>query len=271
MTANFLRIGHRGAAAYATENTLSSIETAIACNVDMVELDVRRTKDGHLILAHDTHLHADGRKLKISKHTLAELEQLCLPGGELVTTLESALCFMNGKVLANIDLKVKGTESEIVELMKNLNMTSNIMFSGLHLKSLQKIKTALPDSYVVLSFPSSSIIKLYDIRWLRPLFNTVGNHRITRACIDFAIRQLLPIKARRLKLDLGIDGVMIRAPFISSKLVDIVHQKEMKLFAWPADKVEDVARLQKMGVDGAGSNRPDILNSTKRSQHLAAQ
>ena len=48
-----LRIGHRGAAGHAPENTLASVEHAIALGVDLVELDVQRTKDGHLVIIHD--------------------------------------------------------------------------------------------------------------------------------------------------------------------------------------------------------------------------
>lgn len=52
-------------------------------------------------------------------------------------------------------------------------------------------------------------------------------------------------------------------PFISSKLVDVVHKKELKLYAWPADRQQEVERLQRLGVDGAGSNRPNVLYQIK--------
>src|SRR5690606_34111529 len=135
MTSNFLRIGHRGAAAYATENTLSSIETAIACNVDMVELDVRLTKDKQMVLSHDPYIHGVGRKLKLRRHTLSQLHHLCLPGGELVTTLEQALSFIKGKALVNIDLKESGFEAEVVALVDKLEMNSQVMISGFSTKS----------------------------------------------------------------------------------------------------------------------------------------
>ncbi len=48
-----LRIGHRGAAGHAPENTLASVENAISLGVDLVEVDVQRTSDGHLVIIHD--------------------------------------------------------------------------------------------------------------------------------------------------------------------------------------------------------------------------
>src|SRR5574338_771444 len=46
-------IGHRGAAGYAPENTLAGIWKARSLRIDMVELDLRETGDGHLVLLHD--------------------------------------------------------------------------------------------------------------------------------------------------------------------------------------------------------------------------
>jgi glycerophosphoryl diester phosphodiesterase len=48
-----LRIGHRGAAGHAPENTLASIAQAVALGCDLSEVDVRRTADGYPILLHD--------------------------------------------------------------------------------------------------------------------------------------------------------------------------------------------------------------------------
>ena len=52
----FLRIGHRGAAAHAPDNTLLGFRQAAALGADLVECDVRQTADGHVVLAHDAHL-----------------------------------------------------------------------------------------------------------------------------------------------------------------------------------------------------------------------
>ena len=48
-----LRIGHRGAGAYAIENTLESFQKALDLGVNAVEMDIRKTKDGELVLSHD--------------------------------------------------------------------------------------------------------------------------------------------------------------------------------------------------------------------------
>ena len=51
-----LRIGHRGAAGHAPENTLASVENAISLGADRAEVDVQWTSDGHLVIIHDKRL-----------------------------------------------------------------------------------------------------------------------------------------------------------------------------------------------------------------------
>ncbi|MBQ3289204.1 MAG: glycerophosphodiester phosphodiesterase family protein [Kiritimatiellae bacterium] len=105
---------HRGDWRHAPENSRPSILGSIALGADMIELDVRKTKDGHYILSHDPTLDrmTDGTGL-IADHTLAEIKQLHLKefqGGkdakltdEHPVTLEEALALTKGKILVNLD------------------------------------------------------------------------------------------------------------------------------------------------------------------------
>ena len=94
-----LRIGHRGAAGHAPENTLASIEKAIALGADLVELDVQRTRDGYLVIIHDKTVDrtTDGTG-SVSRMTLATLRTLHAGDGQRVPTLEEALQVANGRV-----------------------------------------------------------------------------------------------------------------------------------------------------------------------------
>ena len=105
---------HRGDWRNAPENSMPSILGSIAKGADMIELDVRKTKDGHYILSHDPTLDrmTDGKGL-IADHTLAEIKQLHLKdhqGGknaklteEHPVSLEEALAATKGKILVNLD------------------------------------------------------------------------------------------------------------------------------------------------------------------------
>lgn len=111
-------IAHRGASAERPENTLSAIRRAIEVGATAVEIDVRTTKDGHLILSHDATVNrATNGQGKIADLTLAELKQLDAGSkfspqyrGEPLATLTEAVESCRGKIDVLLDLKEDGDE-----------------------------------------------------------------------------------------------------------------------------------------------------------------
>lgn len=109
-------IGHRGAAAYAPENTLAGFRAAKAFGCSWVEFDVRLTGDGALVVCHDDALvRTTGRRGRISKLPLASIRQMDAgswfgPGftGERIPTLEETLILCGEIGLgANIEIKAE--------------------------------------------------------------------------------------------------------------------------------------------------------------------
>ena len=101
-----LRIGHRGAAGHAPENTLISIETALSFGVDVVEIDVHRSRDGQLIVMHDERVD----RTTNGAGYIRELErtQIAAP------TLPEVLAAVNGRAALMIEMKVRGIADEVV-------------------------------------------------------------------------------------------------------------------------------------------------------------
>ncbi|HTE21522.1 MAG TPA: glycerophosphodiester phosphodiesterase [Candidatus Limnocylindria bacterium] len=88
-------IGHRGAAGLALENTLQSIRSAIRSNVDAVEIDVRLTKDHHLVLSHDVHTgRVSTSSINVHQTHLEELQTVLLHNGKRMPTLKEAMRVM---------------------------------------------------------------------------------------------------------------------------------------------------------------------------------
>ena len=73
--ARTLLTGHRGAAAYEPGNTLASFERAIAMGADVLECDVRATRDGTLVLAHDAIIGRGRAVTRIGRATAAQLRK----------------------------------------------------------------------------------------------------------------------------------------------------------------------------------------------------
>lgn len=109
-TKSVLVVAHRGDWRNTTENSLEGIKSSIEMGVDIVEVDLARTKDGELILMHDDKLDrtTTGRGL-VSSHTLAEIKELKLRNGCFirtkykVPTLKEALLTAKGKIMLNLD------------------------------------------------------------------------------------------------------------------------------------------------------------------------
>ena len=140
---------HRGDWRNYPENSLAAIDNAIKMGVDIVELDVQRTKDGVLILMHDTSLdRTTTGKGKIKEVTMDSIAKLNLKNGcairtiHKVPTLEEALVHAKGKIMINLD-KADRYFDEVYALLKKTGTTNQIIMKGN--KSYEKAKEQYGD------------------------------------------------------------------------------------------------------------------------------
>jgi glycerophosphoryl diester phosphodiesterase len=101
---------HRGDWRNYAENSLEAIESCIKMGVDIVEIDVAKTKDGHLVLMHDKKVdRATSGKGLVSDFTLAEIRELRLRNGLgritdfKIPTFEEAMLTAKGRIIVNVD------------------------------------------------------------------------------------------------------------------------------------------------------------------------
>lgn len=127
------------------ENSLSGIAHAIELGVDIVELDVRTTKDGHLVLMHDGSVDrtTDGKgsvasltlqeikKLHLRRHTVRGARSLGPVSAETVPTLEEAMVLCKGKCLVNLD-KAWDIIPECHRILKKTDTVEQAIFKGYH-------------------------------------------------------------------------------------------------------------------------------------------
>jgi glycerophosphoryl diester phosphodiesterase len=112
-------IGHRGAAGLALENTLESIRSAIKAGVDAIEVDVRLTKDHHLVLSHDEHLgRVSSEHTKVHETALRELRELKLHNGKRIPTLQEAIKAVGDTPLI-IDAKDDGWAEPLARIVSH--------------------------------------------------------------------------------------------------------------------------------------------------------
>ena len=164
-----LIIAHRGSSGDMPENTMQSFEAAYSASADMIELDVRLTKDNVLVVIHDARLLRTHKKIvAVSGKTLAEL-RLITAGTMPIPTLDEVLARYYGRVLINIELKGRGAGVAAVELLKKAYVKKvsgwdNILFSSFHGSELLKVRKVCaranlaPVSYTHLTLPTSDLV-----------------------------------------------------------------------------------------------------------------
>ncbi len=133
-----LAVSHRGDWRYAPENSLAAIQRCIDLGVDIVEIDVRLTKDGHLVLMHDLSVdRTTNGSGKVSEMTLEEIKQLRLRNAcgvrhsrQQVPTLEEVMALTKEKIMVNLDKTEGETVREAFEVLVKTGTVDQAIFKG---------------------------------------------------------------------------------------------------------------------------------------------
>ena len=205
------------------ENTLRSFGRAIELGVDAVELDVRRTKDGEVVVMHDDSVDrtTDGSGL-VSELTLEEIRGFVTENGERVPTLGEVLDFVGGRVKVLIELKEVGVEEEVVGLVREKGLVEKV---------------------IVISFLEETLRRVREL-----------DEDIVTGLIY--VRHKNPIKAA---LELKAEYLLSLYRFTHSADVRKAHEAGLKVIVWTINKPEEATEYKKKGVDGITTDRPDIL------------
>ena len=131
-----LVIAHRGASSMARENTLEAFQKAIDLRADMIEFDVRRTKDQRYVIHHDPQL--AGKHL--NRITYLEVRQIARTLGFHVPELEEALHLARGRIGLDIELKEVGYEREVIDRICDLLPREDFIVSSFRRVSISRVK-----------------------------------------------------------------------------------------------------------------------------------
>jgi glycerophosphoryl diester phosphodiesterase len=129
---NPLIIAHRGGSSRARENTIAAFEEAIALQADWIELDVRSTQDGVLIVHHDAAI----QEQPIEALTLAEMQEL----DREVPTLEAAIACCKGRIRLDVEIKEPEYETAVVQLLQQHLAIEEFVITSFYLASIRAVK-----------------------------------------------------------------------------------------------------------------------------------
>ncbi len=231
---------HRGASAYAPENTMEAFELAWKQKADGIELDVQMTRDEKLVVIHDETIDrtSDGTGY-VKDYTLAQLRNFNFNRlhpqyiKTQIPVLEEVFAFLKTTdMTVNVELKnsiiaYPLLEEKIISLAEQMGVKDRVIYSSFNHKSVVKVKKMSPDSEVGL---------LYSDGWLR-----------------------VPAYGKRL----GADALHPALYHVKdTKLIEKSHEKGLKVHVWTVNQREDIERLARQQADAIITNCPDICRST---------
>lgn len=227
-------IAHRGASADAPENTLAAIELAISEGADQVEIDVQETREGGVVVIHDSDLKRIGDSgLKVAEASLFELQSVDIGSwkdpsfsDQRVPTLQQVLALCKDRIHIVIELKYYGHEQQLEKrvagLVEAAGMQDQIVLMSLSYPGIRKMKSIRPDWKVGLL----SSVALGDITLLEADFFAINAKSANRAFIRLAHkrnREVLvwtvndPVDLSAM-ISKGVDGIITDKPGLASKI-----------------------------------------------------
>lgn len=220
-----LRIGHRGAAALAPENSLEAIALAVELGCDLVEFDVHAVGDA-LVVVHDR---------PEAAHELPSLDDV--------------LEFLRGTAAGvHLDLKARGAEPAVAEALRRhgvLHRTVVSSFRGATLRALHAVEPALR---LGKTYPQdrTGLTK-------SPLF-----HPPARVVLK-ALKRTLPRRIGALLRAARATAAVLYWEVLTPAAVARCHALGAPVLAWTVDDPDVVPWLDRLGVDGVVTNDPRIF------------
>lgn len=176
---------HRATEIDKPENSLVAIQNAIDNQIEMVEIDIRETKDGELVLMHDATIQRTTTGTgNVSGYTLQELKQFNLEKAngsltnEKIPTLKEVFDLTRGKIYINLDLDEKAPFTKVYDLAKQYGMLKQVQFYSKDNSLIRSMLAKNPDLVVLpyiddeAEFNSFSTSNLSIVHYSDTSFNT---------------------------------------------------------------------------------------------------
>lgn len=226
----FILCGHRGNIAEAAENTLASFASAERVGVDEIELDVKVTLDGALVVIHDRTVDRTAatptpfRTIPVEELTLAQLRTVDLGDGQRVPTFEEALEATS--VLLQVEIKSSDAALPLARLLRSRGEhdRTRCVITSFDALSLADFASEWPNSPRGLALHVPNV----DTNWRE--------------------------QVRRL----GVSTVYIPLSIVTREIVDELHEDGYLVGASLIENPGDVRRVVELDIDGSASNAPAL-------------
>lgn len=240
--------GHRGAAGYAPENTLASVQKALELGADRIEIDIHQTKDGVVVVIHDDDVdRTTNGKGKVSDLTFKELQLLDAGSffdpafkDERVPSLEEVIRFVNGRSDLIIEFKYgneyyPGIEEKVVELIQKYDAQDWCIVHSFNTEVLENMHAKLPEL---------RLHKLFIVQFrYSPFYYDTGLSLFDPEDYPY------------------IEEYSINEYFGNTAILNKLHSMGKKVNIWTVNDPERIRAYLSLGVDGIISDYPDLIQA----------
>ena len=231
-----LRIAHRGASGrgLAPENTLAAFEKALDIGIDMLEIDVRVTGDGQLIVLHDPSLdRTTDREGIVREMVLEEIRQADAGDGERVPVLREVFDLARHRAPILLEIKSDFIAELVVQAIAEAEFSEQVVVQSFNPQTVERVKRLAPH------LPASLLIG--------ELPTTPSRFRARRL-----VSQVLEI---------GANTLSIWHATLTPPLIEEMRKRGIAVWAWTVDEEITMRDLAMMGVQGLVTNHPEVLNN----------
>ncbi|MFC8089802.1 glycerophosphodiester phosphodiesterase [Streptomyces sp. NPDC057301] len=218
---NFLTIGHRGVMGVEPENTLRSFVAAQQAGLDVIELDLHLSKDGALVVMHDTDVDrtTDGTGA-IADKTLAELRALDAGRGERVPVFEEVLDAVKSPLQAEI--KDVAAARALAEVMTKRDVVARVEVSSFHDDAVAEIARLVPGVRTAL------------------IASRYGTDIVDRA------------------VEAGAATVCLNIRRLTLEVVEHARKADLRIIGWVVNTQDHLRLVRALELDGATTDYPEI-------------
>ncbi len=241
-TAEPLIYAHRGASAYAPENTLAAFRLALEQGADGIELDAKLSADGEVVVIHDQTVDRTTQgKGRVNQLALSELKKLVAGSwkgdafnGEKIPTLAEVFASVGGKLKINVELTnysspQDGLPEKALALVQEYHLEDSILFSSFLLSNLAAVRRVWPEAPVgILADPGlkglrnrSKLSREISPDYMHPYFLDVSRRLVEREKAAGRLLNVWTVNSlivMRKLIRFGVAGIITDDPLLGLKI-----------------------------------------------------